>query len=109
MAALMRARWSGATSRSLVALVRRDQPFAGGLLPAFQRPLRKQRGDARAGCRVGVLIDGHIDATGARLFHQLERLHALPPIGLADHLVVRDLRRQPALLADANGLAPQDD
>src|ERR1035441_79689 len=52
-----------------------------------------------------VGIEVHSSPWGARLFLQLERLHALPPIGLADHLVVRDLRRQPALLADANGLA----
>ena len=54
---------------------------------------------------VRILVDRRVDAARARLVDELQRVDALAPVRLADHLVVRDLRRQAALLADLDGLA----
>ena len=53
----------------------------------------------------GILVDGGVDAAGARLVDELQRVDALAPIRLADDLVVRDLRGQAALFADRDRLA----
>src|SRR5262249_17450974 len=55
--------------------------------------------------RVRILIDGRVDAAGARLVDYPQRVHALAPVRLADDLVVCDLRRQAAFLPDLDRLA----
>ena len=91
----MRARWAGSASRSRRALCPPSSAQAG-------KSAALQRG-ARG--RVGVLVDRDVDAALARLRDQPQRLGAPAPGGAADHLVVRDLRRKPALLADRDRLA----
>ena len=82
------------------------QTLQDRLAAAFERPRRHQRRlDARRRRGVGILIDGRVDAARARLVHQLQRVDAPAPVLLADDLVVRDLRRQAALLADLDRLA----
>ena len=80
--------------------------FSTACASAFERPRRHQRRlDAGRRRGVRILIDGRVDAARARLVDQLERVDAPAPVRLADDLVVRDLRRQPALLADLDRLA----
>src|SRR5690606_34231937 len=76
-----------------------------GFAVAFQRPLGHQcRLDARARRGIRVLVDRRIDAACARIVDQPERLYALSPVAGSYDLVMRDLRRQPALLADPDRL-----
>src|SRR5690606_22504987 len=72
---------------------------------AIQRALGHQcRLDARARRGIRVLVDRRIDAACARIVDQPERLYALSPVAGSYDLVMRDLRRQPALLADPDRL-----
>ena len=85
---------------------RRPQPLQQSRPSAFERPRRQQRRlDARGRRGVGILIDGRVHAARARLVDQAQRVDALAPVRLADDLVMRDLRRQAALLADLDRLA----
>ena len=73
------------------------QPLQRRLAAAFLRPRRQQRrADAGGRGRVRILIDRRVDAAGARLVDHAQRLDRAAPVLLADHLVVRDLRRQAA-------------
>src|SRR5947207_1350101 len=73
--------------------------------PALERVRRHQRRlDARRRRRVRILIERRVDAARARLVDQLQRVDRPAPVRLADHLVMRDLRRQPAFLADLDRL-----
>ena len=85
---------------------RRPQALQQTVASSFERPGREQRGlNARRGRRVGILIDGGIDAAGARFVHEPQRLHALSPVLRADDLVMGHLSRQAAFLADFDRLA----
>ncbi len=77
-----------------------------GLATALLRPRRQQgRADAGRRRRVRILIDRGVHAAGAGLVDELQRVDRAAPVFLADDLVVRHLCRQPALLADGDGLA----
>ena len=82
------------------------QPLQRRLASALLRPRRQQRrADARRRCGVRILIDGGVDAARPRFVDHPQRFHRAAPVRLADHLVMRDLRRQPAFFADGNRLA----
>ena len=84
---------------------RRLQPLQHFLASAFERVRGNQRGlDARRRRGIRVLIDRCVDAARAGFVDQPQRIDALAPVVLADDLVVRDLRRQPALLANLDRL-----
>ena len=75
------------------------------LASAFLRPARQQRRlHARARRGVGILIDRRVHAARPRLVDRAQRLDAAAPVRGADHLVMRHLRRQAALLADRDRL-----
>ena len=56
------------------------QPLDQRLLSAFLRPLREQRGDARAGSSIRILVDRDIDTACAGFLDQFQRGHALAPV-----------------------------
>ena len=67
------------------------------------RPGRHQDGDARVGCRVGILVHHDINAFLARGIHHGQCRAALAPHWLADHLVVREYDGQFCLAPNLNG------
>ena len=69
------------------------------------RPGRHDEAQAGLGCRVRILVEGHVDATRAGFPHEADGLLAQTPLPMPAHLVVRHLDRDVRLLADADRLA----
>ncbi len=75
------------------------------LAAAFLGPRWKERPlNAGAGGGVGIRVDRHVDASCPRFVHCPQRLDAPAPVGAADDLVMRDLRRESATLANRDRL-----